>query len=328
MSASRARSVTFLAATILGLAAQAATSRADDLAPIPGMARETEIRIAPEITGRLASVAVSQGRHVKAGDLLAIIDNPELTAALNEATAAAASAAADRANTYSGVRPERVAIASDAVRTAEANLLLAQQQNDRAVTLNSKSDISRQQLDESVASLAKAKADLEGKRADFQAAKAGPTKEERQLADARLALAKAAIVSLQAKLAKTRLVAPVDATVGVRVAEPGEIMAPGKPVMTLDLDGQRWFAFTLREDMLRGLTIGGAVTLVTADGRRVAARVSELRPLGEFATWRAARAVGDHDLNSFRVRLDPTGGVGRLEPGMMVWLTPGAHGSD
>jgi HlyD family secretion protein len=328
MLASRARSVTVLAAAVLGLAAQAATSSADDLAPIPGMARETEIRIAPEISGRLESVAVSQGQHVKAGDLLAVIDNPDLTAAVNEATAAATSAAADRANTYSGVRPERVAIASDAVRTAEANLLLAQQQNDRAVTLSSKSDLSKQQLDESVASLAKAKADLDGKRADFEAAKAGPTAQERRLADAKVALAKAAIVSLQARLAKTRLVAPVDGTVGVRVAEPGEIMSPGKPVMTLERDGRGWFAFTIREDMLRGLTIGGAVTLVTADGRRVAARVSELRPLGEFATWRAARAVGDHDLNSFRVRLDPTGDVGRLEPGMMVWLTPGEHGRD
>jgi HlyD family secretion protein len=46
----------------------------------------------------------------------------------------------------------------------------------------------------------------------------------------------------------------------------------------------------------------------------------ELRPLGEFATWRAARAVGDHDLNSFRMRLDPVADAGRLEPGMTVWL--------
>ena len=62
--------------------------------------------------------------------------------------------------------------------------------------------------------------------------------------------------TLQAQLDKTRLIAPADGTVGIRVAEPGEIIGPGKPVMTLDVDGERWFAFTLREDDLHGMTIG------------------------------------------------------------------------
>ena len=57
--------------------------------PIPGMVRQTEIRIAPEISGRLASIEVHPGQRVKLGDLLAVIDNPDLTAALGEAKAAA-----------------------------------------------------------------------------------------------------------------------------------------------------------------------------------------------------------------------------------------------
>ncbi|MCW6511849.1 HlyD family secretion protein [Lichenifustis flavocetrariae] len=293
---------------------------ADEAPPILGMVRRTEIRIAPEVSGRLASIAVAPGRHVRRGDLLAVIDNPDITAALAEAKAAADSAAADRANTYSGTRPEQVSIAAEAVRTAEANLLLAQQQYDRAATLNSKSFLSQQQLDESRTSLAKAWADVEGKRAAAAADRAGPTAEERQLADAKLAAANAAAASLQAQLDKARLVAPDDGTVGVRVAELGEIMAPGRAVMTLNLDGQRWFAFTIREDRLQGLTIGGAATLTAADGKRLEARVVEMRPLGEFATWRAARAVGDHDLNSFRLRLDPQSQDAGLDPGMTVWL--------
>ena len=295
---------------------------ADDARPSAGMVRQTEIRIAPEVSGRLASIAVEAGQHVKRGDRLAVIDNPDLTAALAEAKAAAASAAADRARTYSGTRAEEVSISAEAMRTAEANLLLAQQQNDRAVTLNSKSFLSQQQLDESKASLAKAQADLDGKRAQYAAAKAGPTAEERGLADAKVALAEATTASLQAQLAKTTLVAPADGTVGIRVAEPGEIMAPGKSVMTLNLDGKRWFAFTLREDKLRGLVVGATVPLTTLDGRHLDARLSELRPLGEFATWRAARAVGDHDLASFRLRLDPEADMAQLEPGMTVWYSP------
>lgn len=290
--------------------------------PFPGMVRETEIRVAPEISGRLASFAVTPGQHVKRGDLLATIDNPDLTAALVEAVAASASALADRARVYSGPRPEEVAIAAQTVRTAEANLLLARQQNDRAETLNSESFLSKQQLDESRASLAKAQADLAGKRAQYAAAQTGPTAEERQLADARAAMSGAAVASIEAQLVKTRLLSPADGRVGIRVAEPGEIMLPGKSVLTVSLDREHWFAFTLREDKLDGLSIGVPIVLTTANGQAIEARLSELRPLGEFATWRAARAVGDHDLNSFRLRFDSEADTSGVYPGMTVWLPP------
>jgi HlyD family secretion protein len=223
--------------------------------PVPGMVRQTEIRIAPDTTGRLATIVPKPGDHVHRGDVLAKLDNPELAASVGEARSAAASARAERDQVYSGVRAEEVAIAAQAVQTAEANLVLAQQQHDRAVALAGKDFASHQQLDESTASLAKATADLELKRAEAAEASAGPTAEERALADAKVALAEATVADLQAQLDKTVLTAPVDGTVGIRVAEAGEIIGPGKPVMTLEAEGQPWFAFTLREDALHGLTI-------------------------------------------------------------------------
>ncbi len=319
--------VVALAVVAVGLAGAAAIhwrqQAAPTHAPIIGMARQTEIRIAPETSGRLTSVLVQPGQHVRKGELLAIVGNPDLEAAVGQARAAAASAVADRARVLSGVRAEEVAIDAQAVRTAEANLRLAKEDNARTVALVSKDFASLQQRDESAATLARAQAELDVKLAEHAAASAGPVVEERALAQAKVELAEATVATLQAKLGETRLTAPADGTIGIRVAEPGEIISPGKPVMTLSLDGERWFAFTLREDMLRGLKLGGMTTVATADGRHIEARVTELRPLGEFAVWRAARAVGDHDLNSFRLRLDPNGDSKDLEPGMSVWL-PGA----
>ena len=288
--------------------------------PLAGMVRQTEVRIAPEISGRLTSVAVRAGQAVRKGALLAQLDNPELDASLGEAKAAAASAKAERAHIYAGVRDEERAILARSVETAEANLLLAEQEDARAVALAARDFASKQKLDESNASLAKARADLDLKRAQLAAAHAGPTAEERALADARVGLAEATVADLQAKLDKTRLVAPIDGVVGVLVAEPGEVVPVGKPVLTLEVGNERWFSFTLREDALGRLAVGSTVTLATDDGRKIPARVTELRPLGEFATWRAARAVGDHDLNSFRLRLDPLQAEDKLQPGMTVWL--------
>ncbi|WP_331373369.1 HlyD family secretion protein [Sinorhizobium chiapasense] len=310
------------AVTALPLAT-AEVSRAQEAErSIPGMVRRTEIRIAPEISGRLASVAVSPGETVRKGDLLAIVDSPDLVASVGEAKAVAASARADRDKVYSGVRDEEVAIADEGVRTAEANLVLAQQQYARASALLTRNFASRQTADEATASLAKAEADLDLKQAQAAAARAGPTAEERALADARVALADATVAQLAARFDKTRLFAPADGTVRIRVAELGEILGPGKPLLTMETEDHPWFAFTLREDEMHRIALGAAVTLTAQDGRRIDARVTELRPLGEFATWRAARAVGDHDLNSFRVRLDSGEAIDNLEPGMTVWLSP------
>ena len=52
----------------------------------------------------------------------------------------------------------------------------------------------------------------------------------------------------------------------------------------------------------------------------MSATITELQPLGQFATWQAERAVGEHDRNTLRLRLDPQGNSTGFEPGMTVWL--------
>jgi HlyD family secretion protein len=296
----------------------------DDAEPgaIVGMVRRTEIRIAPEVNGRLLKVLVLPGQHVEKSALLATLNNPDLTASLGEAEAALANAKANRDNVYSGVRAEEIAIAEEAVKTAEANLTLARQQNARVTTLAGKGFNSRAELDESNAELAKASSDVELKRALWDQDKAGPTLEEREVADAQVALAAASVEDLRSRLDKTQLTAPKAGLVGMQTGEIGEVVTPGKPVLTFVPDGGLWFSFAVREDRLRGLRLGSEMTLHTTGGAPIKARLTEMRPLGEFATWRAARAVGDHDLNTFRVRFDPIEEAHGIEPGMTVFLTP------
>ncbi len=46
----------------------------------------------------------------------------------------------------------------------------------------------------------------------------------------------------------------------------------------------------------------------------------ENHDLGAFASWRAARAVGNHELNTFLIRADAVSEVDGIELGMTVWL--------
>ena len=293
----------------------------------PGVVQTTEIKIAPEISGRLARLAVVQGQGVRKGDDLADLANPELSAALVLAKAQTGEARAARDRIYAGVRAEQVAILEREIETDRSNLLLAEQQFARKSILAADGFAPRQDLDEATAAVGAARAKLAAAQETYRAAHLGPTREELAIADAKVENADAAANVIAARVAKLRLRAPADGIVAVVVAEPGEAIVPGQPVMTLEATGRQWVSFNLREDQFEGLRIGSPIELLPLGAdNKISARVAEIIARGEFATWRAARVVGDHDLNTFVIRADPISPASdALQAGMSVLLKPTAH---
>ncbi len=289
--------------------------------PVPGMVRTTEIRVAPEISGRLARFLVEPGSTVQRGQAVALLDNPELWAAVGVARALVDRARSDRDRIYAGVREEQVQGLQREVLKAQAVHTQAALELNRKSVLARRSDASLQELDEAKAEEARSAADIAIAEARYADAQQGPTAEERALADATLAASEAARDVVEAHAAKMLLRAPVAGTIAIEAAEPGEAVVPGEPVLTLVPEHGFWFGFNLREDRLRDVTIGAAVPVrANSNAAAVDAKLVELRNLGEFAVWRAARATGDHDLNTFFLRLDPAAAAPDMAPGQTVWL--------
>jgi len=295
--------------------------RSGSPAPIVGVVRATEVRVEPEVNGQLVSIAVEKGAHVRAGDVLARLSAVELTAQADQARAALASATATRNNVYAGVRREQVDSLKAAIAKASARLDYVQAQLTRTSTLARQSFESQQSLDQAENDAASARADVAEAQANYDAAAAGPTREERAIADAQVQAAAAAVTVLERRLDKMVLRAPADGVVSVIAAEVGENVRPGQPILMVEAAGKQWLSFNAREDHLSGLTIGKQVSVMRnrADGATNAV-ITELRPLGIFATWQAERVIGDHDRNTLRLRLDPLGEAANLEPGMTVWV--------
>jgi HlyD family secretion protein len=288
-------------------------------APIVGIVRATEVRVEPEVDGQLMSIVVEKGTHVHAGDILAKLSAVELTAQADQARAALASATANRNNVYAGVRREQVDSLKDEIAKANARLEYAQAQLTRTSTLARQSFESQQSLDQAENDAASARADVAEAQANYDAAVAGPTREERAIADAQVQSAAAAVAVLERRLDKMILYAPANGVVSVIAAEVGENIRAGQPILMVEASGEQWFSFNVREDRLTGLTIGETVRVIrnAAEGASKAA-VTELRPLGTFATWQAERVIGDHDRSTLRMRLDPEEQPAGLEPGMTV----------
>jgi HlyD family secretion protein len=295
--------------------------RSEPATAIIGIVRATEVRVEPEVTGQLVSIAVEKGAHVHAGDVLARLSAVELTAQVDQARAALASAVANRNNVYAGVRREQVDSLKAEIAKATARLDYAQLQLTRTDTLARQSFESQQSLDQAENDTASARADVAEAQANYDAAVAGPTQEERAIADAQVKAAAAAVTVLERRLDKMILHAPADGVVSVIAAEVGENVRPGQPILMVEAAGQQWLSFNAREDHLGGLTIGKPVNVMRngADGP-IKAVITELQPLGTFATWQAERVIGDHDRNTLRLRLDPQGAPAGLEPGMTVWV--------
>jgi HlyD family secretion protein len=296
-------------------------SRPEATPPIVGVVRTTEVRIAPEVAGQLAAIKVRKGDRVRAGDVVAELSAIELTASVGQTRAALAAAIADRNNVYAGVRAEQVASLKAETAKAKSRLEYAEQQLSRTEYLARSDTASQQTLDQTVNDAASARADVAEAQANYDAAVAGPTKEERAIADVQVKAAASALAVLERRLDKTVLRAPADGIVSVIVAEVGENIHAGQPVLVIEETGKRWLSFNAREDTLHGLTVGSKVGVGRASAREpTLALVTELLPLGSFATWQAERTIGDHDRSTLRLRLDPLGDPTGLEPGMTVWL--------
>jgi HlyD family secretion protein len=239
-----------------------------------------------------------------------------------QALAALAAASANRDHVYAGVRAEEVDALAAEIAKAKSRLEYAQQQLARTTYLARSDTATQQALDQTENDAAAARADVAEAEANHAAAVAGPTREERAIADAQVKAAAAALAVLERRLEKTILRAPADGVVGVIVAEVGENILAGQPVLTIAETGKQWLSFNAREDFLRGIRVGMIVEVGRMGTRETTpALVTELLPLGPFATWQAERAVGDYDRNTLRLRLDPQHDVAKFEPGMTVWFT-------
>src|SRR5216683_6695209 len=167
--------------------------RPGQVAPIVGVVRATEIRVAPEVGGQLAAIKVQKGARVHAGDVVAELSALELTASVAQARAALAAATANRDHVYAGVRAEEIAGLAAENAKAKSRLDYAEQQLTRTAYLAHEDVASQQTLDQAQNDVASARADVAEAQANHDAAVAGPTREERAIADAQVQAAASAL---------------------------------------------------------------------------------------------------------------------------------------
>jgi HlyD family secretion protein len=208
------------------------------------------VDVGATITGRVQTVGVDEGDHVKAGHLLVELERAELAAALAQAVATE-QAAATRIAQW---RDVATVSAREQLVQAEANYRNIERDAARQEQLFKQGFIGESRLDEARRAVAVAKSQYETARA-ISAASA-PAGVDRRLLDDQLAQARAARETAAAKLAQTMLRAPAAGVVLDRSVEPGDIVQPGKRLLALALDGDVRLTALIDEKNLAVLRVG------------------------------------------------------------------------
>ncbi len=226
------------------------------------------------ITGRVAQVLVTEGAQVRSGQVLVRLESDELRAALAQAVASERQATARLA----GLRSTGRMASGAALMQAEANLRAARAELVRAEQLVAQGFVSASRLDDARRAVDVARAQETSARAQTRANEESGT--DVVQAQAQLALAAAATRAARARLAQTDLLAPADARVLLRDVEPGQIVQPGKALLSLALAGPTQLAAQVDERFLEQLSLGQKA-MVVADAfatQRFAARLLSLAP--------------------------------------------------
>jgi HlyD family secretion protein len=239
------------------------------------VATSSRVEVGSTLTGRVQDVAVREGASVRRGDVLVRLESEELLAALAQARAAERQAEARLA----GLRSTGRTTARAGVAQADSVLVAAQAELGRTQDLVARGFVSEARLDEARRAVAVAQAQQSAAGAQRAANEDQGT--DVAQAQAQLALARSGTTLAQARLDQAVLTAPADARVLLRAVEPGQIVQPGRALVTLALVGPVQLVGQVDERYLEQLQIGQPATVV-ADafpGQRFAAQVQVIAPL-------------------------------------------------
>ncbi|OGF97711.1 MAG: hypothetical protein A2Z06_04210 [Candidatus Glassbacteria bacterium RBG_16_58_8] len=283
-----------------------------------GTVEATEVQLGFLVAGRIESIGVREGDPVKTGQELSSLDLAETGARLNQSRAQVEAARALLAELETGARPEEIAQARAARDAVLERLNDAGRDLDRAERLFQGGAISKEAVEK--ARTAHQVAMNQHTQADekLRELESGPRREKIEAQRAALAQTEANVAAIEAVLSQMVIRAPFDGLVSVRHREPGEIVSPGAPVLTIQNRDDRWVRIFVPEDRIGAVRHGAPATIVTDTyrDRSYPGSVAFIASEAEF-TPKTVQTAEERVRLVYAVKVRITGdGTYDLKPGM------------
>lgn len=285
---------------------------------LQGEAVASEVRISGKVPGRIKAFMAEEGSSIQAGDTLVIIDSPELNAKLDQATSAENAALAQNKKANKGARKELILGAYEMWQKSLVGVDITKKSFDRVQRLYDKGVLPAQKRDEAEAQYKAAVATANAAKSQYDMALNGAELEDKEAALALVGRAKGAVKEVESYLQETTLTSPIDGEISEIYPKRGELVGTGAPIMTIVDMNDIWFSFNVREDLLGSMKVGSTfkVKIPALNNQEVEVKISYVKALASYATWKATKTSGQFDVKTFEVRARPTQKVADLRPGM------------
>jgi RND family efflux transporter MFP subunit len=236
--------------TVTGVTVIAAhrTKLPDSLEAVGTVRAAQSSQISSRVMGNLLEVRAHEGDRVQSGQVLAVIDDAQPRAAVDQATAA-------------------VAAAEKEVAAADSELALSESTQKRYQQLYEKQSLSPQEFDE-----------VNSRRQSAEA--------RRDMARAQLAQANAVLVQARTALGYTQVTAPFAGVVTEKMADAGALASPGMALFTLEKTGDYRLEVAVDESDVRAVHLGqtASVSLDALGNTPVSGKVAEIVPVADAAS--------------------------------------------
>ena len=255
-----------------------------DAIRLNGRVEASMVDLAPKVTGRVLEVKVREGDRVKAGDLLVTLDLGETALAVERDRDALGSAAARLRDLQEGSRSQEVAAAEADLADKKATVGLARKELVRQEALMAKKVGIPRDLDRAGTELARAQAAQAASEERLALAREGFRRFQTAQAQADVRRAETVLKQSETVATEARIRAPADGVVLHRMAEPGLLLGPGQPALTLAF-ADRLYVRTFVPETKLGRVRPGLAARVVVDafpGKSFPARVTEVSPSAEF----------------------------------------------
>lgn len=342
---------------------------------VAGRIEGDDATIASKVAGRIKEIKVREGDPVKAGDVIALLDDDQIRAREQQAQFAVEQAQARvlRAQQQISVLNEQikgsqlgeqqskldaegrvrqaeaqVAAAEATLAQAEAAYKFAKWDEEKYTSLQASGDVPERMMQQAKTNVATQAELIKAARKQVDAARGGLATAQAMLknpvirssqtatirqqltqansdiegAQADVARAKAQLDEAQATRRDLQIIAPFDGTVQTRSVEPGEIVVPGTPIITL-IDLHQLYLRGFIPDLNIGNVKVGQKARVWIDSNEpgtkkrieIEAIVSRIDPQASF-TPENTYFRDDRIKQVFGVKLQLKGSLGNAKPGM------------
>jgi HlyD family secretion protein len=280
-----------------------------------GHVEATDVRISTKVAGRLQTRPVKEGDAVTAGQEIARIDTTDLLLALRQAKAERAQADADLQLRLAGSRKEDIAEMEAQVAGLEADLAGAQKDFERMQGLLDTGSGTAKARDDMRTRRDVLQNKLAAGRQTLQRLRAGSRPEEIDAARARLASVDARIAQLDQQIKDAVVTAPLDSVVTEKLAEPGELLQVGSPIVVLTNLKEPWLTVYVGALDLPRLRLGQEAEVVSDDGQKRAGKIIFIASQAEF-TPKNVQTRDERVKLVYKIKVGLENKDGLFKPGM------------